>query len=398
MILHNRKITLAVTASIAIYKACELVRLLRKAGAGVQVIMTVHAARMISPQVFGSLTGRPVRVESFGYDLAFEHLDPVDDCDCFVVAPATANFLGKAAGGIADDLVTTAYLAMDATRVVIAPAMNCRMYEHGAVQTNLSLLKKRGNRIVEAESGELACGDTGRGRLASLETVVQEIESCLTKQDMTGKRVIVTAGPTQENIDPVRFISNRSSGTMGYLLAAQAAKRGAEVVLISGPVQLKPPVGVCFHEVISAVEMAKAAQKEWPGAHLFIGAAAVSDFCPAQAGTSKLKKSPGRGITLELKQNPDIIAEIAATKKRGQIVVGFALETDHVLEHAKAKLKAKKLDLIVANDTSSMGGKTGSATIISSRGVVETIARSDKEFLAMRIIDLSAALLKSKKG
>jgi phosphopantothenoylcysteine decarboxylase/phosphopantothenate--cysteine ligase len=326
------------------------------------------------------------------------HIERAKWADLFLVAPATANYIGKAANGIADDLLTTISLAMTCP-VVLAPAMNSRMWSHPAVQKNLATLRERQVRIVPPEEGELACGDEGPGRLAQPERILEEVRNCLSERDLEGVRILVSAGPTREPIDPVRFISNRSTGRMGYALAQSAAARGAVVTLVTGPVELDRPGNATVHEVTTAKEMNRAVQDALPDTDWLIMAAAVADFAPARSQKKKIKKAGREEMNIELVRNPDILRE-AAPGKGGRLYVGFAAETDNVLASAKEKLAAKGLDMIVANDVSRVD--TGFAsdhnmgTIIDSEGNSVKIPKVTKFEMANRILDHALTMWKAK--
>jgi phosphopantothenoylcysteine decarboxylase/phosphopantothenate--cysteine ligase len=342
-------IALGVCSSISIYKACDVLRGFQKKGYEVQVIMTKNATRMVSPLLFSALSRRKVLVDPFE-DPSVESIDHVElakKIELFVVAPATANSIGKLAGGIADDFLSTFYMAVNSP-VLVAPAMNEAMYLHKQTQANMQKLREWGVCFVEPEKGYLACREEGWGRLASPEKIVEMSLQVIAKtQSLHGKKVLVTAGPTREFLDPVRFVSNRSSGKMGYELAAEALRRGAEVVLISGPTQLVPPQRVNHHRVQTAQEMDEAVQKHFPDADILIMAAAVSDFKFSRRAAEKVKKAEfPEGLSLV--PTEDILLRLSREKK--QILVGFAAETENVERNALAKLKKKSLDMIVAND------------------------------------------------
>ncbi len=343
-------IALGVCSSISIYKACDVLRGFQKKGYEVQVIMTKNATRMVSPLLFSALSRRKVLVDPFE-DRSVESIDHVElakKIELFVVAPATANSIGKLAGGIADDFLSTFYMAVNSP-VLVAPAMNEAMYLHKQTQANMQKLREWGVFFVEPEEGYLACREEGWGRLASPEKIVEMSLQVMAKtQSLQGKKVLVTAGPTREFLDPVRFVSNRSSGKMGYELAAEALRRGAEVVLISGPTQLVPPQRANHHRVQTAQEMDAAVQKHFPDADILIMAAAVSDFKFSRRAAEKVKKAEfSEGLSLV--PTEDILLRLSREKKK-QILVGFAAETENVERNALAKLKKKSLDMIVAND------------------------------------------------
>ena len=346
------RICLGVTGGIAAYKACELVRLLRQRGHEVRVVATAHALEFVSPLTLQALSGSPVRYELLSPTAESEisHIDLADWAEVFAVVPATANTLAKLAHGIADDLLTTVALATRAP-LVVAPAMNVNMYRHPATQTNLDTLAKRGVRIVGPGEGELACGWIGEGRLIELDAIAAAIEQCVTEPVLRGEVVLVNAGPTAEPIDPVRVITNRSSGKMGFAIAEAAARRGAEVVLVAGPVSLPTPHGVQRIDVETALEMREAVLAALPRATIAILAAAVADYTPARTEAVKMKREKQAALSLELVRSPDILAEVVANRA-GRTVVGFAAETNDLLANARAKLARKGCDLIVANDVS----------------------------------------------
>jgi phosphopantothenoylcysteine decarboxylase / phosphopantothenate---cysteine ligase len=346
------RVLLGVSGGIAAYKACELIRLLIQRGHEVRVVATAHALEFVSALTLQTLSGSPVRSELLAASAESEisHIELADWAEVFAVAPATANVLAKLAQGIADDLLTTIALATRAP-LVLAPAMNVNMYRHPATQANLDLLAKRGARIVGPGAGELACGWVGEGRLIELDAIAASIETSVTEPSLRGEVVLVSAGPTAEPIDPVRVITNRSSGKMGFALAEAAARRGAEVILVAGPAALPTPHGVARLDVETALEMREAVLGALPRATIVVLAAAVADYAPARAEEKKLKREKADSLTLELVRNPDILAEVV--RQRGtRTIVGFAAETDHMLENARGKLARKGCDLIVANDVS----------------------------------------------
>ncbi len=359
------KIALGVTGGVAAYKAAELVRRLQQEKLDIQVVMTRSAREFVTPLTFAALTGKKVITEMFGADdaapanveSAIEHIAVAQRIDLLLVAPATADILGQFAHGIAGDFLSTLYLATKAP-VVVAPAMNVNMWEHPATQENLNTLRARGVHVVDPDEGYLACGMTGAGRLAATETIVRKVCAVLgLRHDFERQTVLVTAGPTCEDVDPVRFLSNRSSGKMGYALAEAAARRGARVILISGPTELSVPEGADWVPVRSTDEMRKAIRQRSNEASVVIMAAAISDYRPAAAQSQKLKRGDSR-LTLELEPTPDILAELGASPAhRGsdRILVGFAAETSNLAENARAKLARKGADMIVANDVTQEG-------------------------------------------
>ena len=384
------KIVLGVTGGIAAYKAVELLRRLTDAESRVAVIMTRNAQRFVAPLTFQSLTPEGIYTEVFDAYRpgAMDHIELAQWADLVVLAPATANSIGKAANGIADDLLSTFLLACPAPKLV-CPAMNARMYENPAVQANLTLLKERGVMIQEPASGLLACGDTGKGRLADLEDILEAMQDLLSPQDLKGEQVLITTGCTREALDPVRFLTNYSTGKMGFALARVAKRRGAQVTLVSGPTHLLPPKGVTHLPVVTAREMEKAVLEVFPRATTVIKAAAVSDYRPDQQAVQKIKKT-SQTMTLSLVPNPDILKQLGRLKQ-GQFLVGFAAETDHLLQHAKKKLKEKNLDLMVANPIGVPGAGFGSETnrvhFLYPGGRKESLPLMSKEEVAYQIFD-----------
>ncbi len=351
MSLDGRELILGVTGSIAAYKAVYLLRELTRRGAGATVVLTDHAARFVGPLTFRTLSGRPVLTDLFDPQSpeAVEHVALAERAHAVVVAPATANVVAKAAHGIADDFLTTLLLAARCP-VLLAPAMDGGMWNHPAVVDNVATLRRRGVTVLEPEAGALASGLSGKGRLPEVEAIVEALETLLHPvRDLGGEHVLVTAGPTREPIDPVRYISNRSSGKMGYGVAAAALRRGARVTLVSGPTALTPPGGAVFVPVQTAEEMREAVLHHLAGATIVVKAAAVGDYRVKQVAAEKIKGK--RDLTLDLTPNPDILAEVGA-RRSGAFVVGFAAETHDVLAHARAKLAAKGVDLLVVNDVS----------------------------------------------
>ena len=393
MILNGKKIILGITGGIAAYKAIELARLFIKSGASVWPVMTKASANFITPLTLQTITGNPVALDMF--DLTEEsrisHIELAEKADIVVVAPATANIIGKVASGIADDLLTTVIMATRAP-LLFAPAMNSNMYENKIVEANIERLKKNGYSFIGPEEGELACGYEGRGRLAPIVDIVDAAEECLAPKDLKGEKVLVTAGPTREAIDPVRFISNPSSGRMGYAIARAAKRRGAEVVLVSGPSHLNPPRGVTFIKTTTAEQITEANTQHYPQSTVVIMAAAVSDYRPRISHRKKVKKEEAR-INIELERTQDILKELGS-RKRGQFLVGFALETENMLANAKKKLKEKRLDMIVANDPGGFDGEITQVTIIESEDTVEHLPPFPKNEVAERILDKVAMAIK----
>jgi len=398
MMLKGRKIVLGVTGGIAAYKVAELVRELVKAGAEVHVVMTRNAQAFITPLTFQTLSGNPVTTELSNLIAESEigHIALADRAEVLVIAPATANIIGKIAGGIADDLLTTIVMATQAP-VLLAPAMNVHMWKNPICQENIQRLRSRGYHFIDPEAGELACGYEGKGRLAEIPAIVEEIRVLLSPKDFSGEKILVTAGPTEEPIDPVRFLSNHSSGKMGFALARAARRRGAEVILISGPTALPVPPQMRSIAVRSAAQMREAVLNHLESASILIMAAAVSDYRPKQKASEKIKKSKLETV-LELELNPDILAE-AGKKKNSRILVGFAAETENLLQNTREKLEKKNLDLIVANDVTLPGAgfkaDTNIVKIMDRSGKVEELPLMTKEDLADRILDRIALLKKS---
>jgi phosphopantothenoylcysteine decarboxylase/phosphopantothenate--cysteine ligase len=388
--LKERRIVLGVTGGIAAYKAAELVRELVRRGAQVRVIMTDHAREFIAPLTFETLSGNPIAGDLFRLNESFEidHIALAQFAELIVIAPATANVIGKMAGGIADDLLTTVLIAATAP-TLICPAMNDKMYANPVVQENLARLAARGYTVLEPGYGELACHTEGQGRLPDAPEIAEAVETMLTPKDLREERILVTAGPTQEPFDPVRYISNYSSGKMGYALAIMARRRGAAVTLISGPTVLSAPQGVEFIPVKTAIEMHDAVMDGLERATVVIKAAAVSDYRPAVRSATKIKKKEGP-LTIRLERNPDILAAVGKKKGR-RIVVGFSMESDNLLEHARTKLTEKGMDFIVANDVTEPGAGFGTDTniirIMDRGGAVATFPLMDKLAVAGVILD-----------
>jgi len=389
-ILKDRKILLGVTGGIAAYKALELTRLLALEEAQVRVIMTRSATEFVQPLSFQVLSGQTVCTHLF--DLEAEsrigHIEVATEAEVAVIAPATANTIGKLAHGIADDYLTTAMLACTAPKI-ICPAMNVNMYESQVVQENLAKLKSRGFHQVGPETGDLACGVQGLGRLVPVDEILESIRRVLTPQSLQGKKVLVTAGPTREMLDPIRHLTNPSSGKMGYALASAARRRGAEVTLVSGPSSLAPPHGVKQVQVTTAQEMHEAVMEQFTQMEAVVMAAAVSDYRPMKRAVEKIKKIKARE-SLELEKTEDILLRLGELKE-GQILVGFAAETENLLENAKEKLRQKNLDFIVANDLTAanagFGSDTNEVTILWPGGEVEKLPLKSKEVIAMEIWD-----------
>lgn len=391
-------VLVGVTGGIAAYKACELVRELQRADMRVKVVMTEAATRFVGPLTFRTLTGETVGVSMWDDPTTqVHHVSLAQEADVVVIAPCTANVIAKLVHGRADDLLTTTALATDAP-LVIAPAMNTRMLRKEITQANLRVLRERGAVIVEPASGMLACGDVGEGRLAPVEAIAEAVlAEARRTQDLAGIRVLVTAGPTYEPIDPVRFIGNRSSGKTGYAIAEEAARRGADVTLVSGPTALPDPWRCRVVRVETALEMQASVREAFANADVVIATAAVSDFRPAEAAAQKLKKDAAP-TSVELARNPDILAELGA-EKGGRVLVGFAAETEDVLGHAAEKLAGKNLDMVVANDVSVAGlgfGSDRNAVTFVMREGAEPMAACDKREIARALLDRVRGLLPTR--
>lgn len=388
--LAGSKIVLGITGGIAAYKAAGLTRLLVKQGAAVKVIMTAHAREFITPLTLQTLSGQPVYSDMFApwQEDGLAHISLADYADILVIAPATANSIGKIAGGLADDLLTTTVMATKAP-VLLCPAMNANMLAQASVQENIEKLAARGFYLLAPAYGELACKAAGAGRLPEIEDIVEEIETILTAKDLTGEKILVTAGPTREPLDPVRFITNYSSGKMGYALAIAAKRRGAEVTLVSGPSTLPMPRGVKCIGVSTAVEMRDAVLENYQQSTVVIKAAAVADYRPAVLAENKIKKRDDT-LLLKLERNPDIIAELGKNKGK-RILIGFAMESENLVENAASKMAKKNMDYIVANLVTKKGagfqGDTNIVTIMGRDGVIEELPLLDKMQVADRILD-----------
>ena len=390
-------VVLGVTGGIAVYKACELLRLLQKRGIDVFVVMTQNACRFVAPLTFETLSGHPVAVDTFDRPQTWEveHIALAKRADLFLIAPATANIMGKMACGIADDMLSTTVMATRAP-VLVAPAMNTGMWENAAVQQNIKTLRARGVEIVAPVSGHLACGDSGAGKLEDVEVIAERAcELLFAKKDMEGLRVMVTAGPSREALDPVRYISNRSSGKMGYAIAQAAQKRGAEATLLSGPVAIEAPQGVKLVPFTTTQELLDRASELAREQDLLIQAAAPADYRAKEVAPQKIKKQGGEPMTFTLVENPDVAATLGKAKRSGQVFVGFAAETNDVLAHAKDKLARKNLDMIVANDVTRPGAgfdvDTNIVTLITKDGQ-EALPMMSKAEVAQRILDRALAL------
>ena len=390
-------VVLGVTGGIAVYKACELLRLLQKRGIDVFVVMTQNACRFVAPLTFETLSGHPVAVDTFDRPQTWEveHIALAKRADLFLIAPATANIMGKMACGIADDMLSTTVMATRAP-VLVAPAMNTGMWENAAVQQNVKTLQARGVEIVAPVSGHLACGDNGAGKLEDVAVIAERAcELLFAKKDMEGLRVMVTAGPSREALDPVRYISNRSSGKMGYAIAQAAQKRGAEVTLLSGPVAIEAPQGVKLVPFTTTQELLDRASELAQAQDLLIQAAAPADYRAKEIAPQKIKKQGGEPMTFTLVENPDVAATLGKAKRSGQVFVGFAAETNDVLAHARDKLARKNLDMIVANDVTRPGAgfdvDTNIVTLITKDGQ-EALPMMSKAEVAQRILDCALVL------
>lgn len=396
---ENKHIVVGICGGIAAFKAAGLVSQLKQRGADVRCIMTQNATKLVTPLTFGELSGNDVAVDMFEnvhrWDVA--HIALARLADVFVIAPATADMIGKIANGIADDMLSTTVMATK-SKVILVPSMNTNMYENPIVQENMAKLRAHGYLFVEPESGHLACNTEGKGRFPKLETIIDTIEKVLTGKDLLkGKKVVVSAGGTQENIDPVRYISNRSSGRMGYAIAKAAAVEGAEVTLVSCTRELDVPLGVHVEYVHDARELDKAMNSYYDTCDVAVMAAAVSDYRPTVQANQKIKKESHDVLRIDLTQNPDILYGLGQ-KKKNQFLVGFAAETNDVIEHGKSKLKRKNLDMLVANDVAMPGAgfnvPTNIATLIYKDGSMEQFPKMSKENLGHLIIEKIAEKLK----
>ena len=390
--MKNKKIVLAVSAGIAAYKAVELLRMLMKEETEVQIVLSANAGEFVTPLTFEALSRKPVYHQLFNLENSadMKHIRIAEKADLMLVAPATASTLGKMANGLADDALSNLYLAFKGP-VMIAPAMNEGMWRNLAVKENIEKLKSRGVKFIEPEEGELACKTTGPGRLANLDTILERVNNHFKQfHDLQGLRILVTAGPTHEPLDPVRYISNPSSGKMGYAVAEQAKARGAEVVLISGPTHLKPPMGVGFKACKTAEEMNSMVQECFPKCDVLVMSAAVGDFTAEKLEKEKIKKRSKEVQTLNLVSTKDILMEVSKLKTQ-QFVVGFAAETQNLIQSALEKLRNKKLDLIVANDISAPGigfqSDNNQVTLVDSNEQVENLPRMTKQEIANILLD-----------
>lgn len=389
--LKGKTVVLGVTGGIAAYKIASLASMLVKQHADVQVIMTENATNFITPTTFETLTGNKCLIDTFDRNFQFqvEHVALAKRADIFMIAPATANVIAKVAHGLADDMLTTTFLACKKPKYIV-PAMNTQMYENPITQDNLDICRRYGMHVVEPASGYLACGDTGAGKMPEPELLMEYIMQELAfEKDMAGKKVLVTAGPTREAIDPVRYITNHSTGKMGYAIAQAAARRGAEVTLVSGPVNLKAPLGVNLVPVTSAGEMFQAVTEASSSQDVIIKAAAVADYRPKHVGTEKTKKKDG-DMNLEMERTDDILAWLGNHRQTGQVLCGFSMETENMLENSQAKLEKKHVDMIVANNLKTAGAGFGTdtnvVTIITKEGA-EELAMMTKEQVAHQLLN-----------
>lgn len=395
MLLRDRHIILGVTGSIAAYKIASLASMLKKQQADITVVMTKNATNFINPITFESLTGNRCLVDTFDRNFEFqvEHVSLAKQTDVVLVAPASANVIAKAAHGIADDMLTTTLLACQCPKI-FAPAMNTRMYQNEIVQDNIKVLEKYGMEVISPASGYLACGDTGEGKMPEPEVLFEAIVRALTPKDLTGKKVLVTAGPTQERLDPVRYISNHSTGKMGYAIALAAVRRGADVTLVSGKTNLQAPSGVRFVPIVSAADMAEAVKTAASEQDIIIKAAAVADYRPAAVADEKMKKKDGE-LSIALERTEDILAWLGAHRREGQILCGFSMETEHLLENSRAKLEKKHIDMIVANSLRQEGAGFGADTnvvTLLTKEETEELPLLSKEEVADRLLDRLLAL------
>lgn len=388
--LKDKHIVLGVTGSIAAYKIASLASMLKKQEADVTVIMTQNATNFINPITFETLTGNKCLIDTFdrNFQYSVEHVSLAKQTDVFMIAPASANVIAKAAHGIADDMLTTTLLACECPKI-IAPAMNTRMYQNPIVQDNMKILESYGMEVITPATGYLACGDTGEGKMPEPELLLEYIIKALKPKDMSGIKVLVTAGPTREKIDPVRYISNHSTGKMGYAIARAAMMRGAEVTLVTGKTDIEPPVGVNTVDVVSAGDMAQAVKSRADEQDIIIKAAAVADYRPKHAADEKVKKKDS-DMNIELERTEDILGFLGAHKKEGQFLCGFSMETEHMIENSRGKLEKKNLDLIVANNLKQQGAGFGTdtniVTLLSKEDTIQLPIMS-KEEVADKLLD-----------
>ncbi len=387
MLLKNKNVVLCVSGGIAVYKALELVRLLKKEGANVYPVMSRAAVEFVTPLSFTTLSEKITLTDMFApiTDATIDHIDVSAKADIVIIAPATANTIGKVAGGIADNFLTTIVMATTAP-VLIAPAMNNNMYDNPIVKENICKLKAHGYIFVGPDEGELACGTLGRGRMSSVMDIMESVREVLSRKDLSGEKVLVTAAATREPIDPVRFVSNASSGRMGYAIARAAKRRGAEVVLISGPSSLDVPMGATFESVETMREMQEAVIKYYPQSTVVIMAAAISDFRPVDYKAKKIKKADNL-LKIELERTEDILKGLGSSKDEGKVLVGFALETDDMIANATKKLEDKNLDMVVANGPLGLNSEVNQVTLIEKSGNATELPPLVKDEVAERILD-----------
>ena len=389
MRLAGNRITIGVTGGIACYKICDLVRNFVKSNLEVRILMSESATKFINPETFRVLSRKEVLIDTFQHTSAdrVEHISLTEETDLFIVAPATANTIAKMAWGFADNMITSFFLAYKG-KTIVCPTMNHKMFTSKQVQQNISRLKELGIEILEPEEGELACGEEGKGRLPSVELIFEKAIESLSIKDLKDKRILVTAGPTREHIDPVRFISNPSSGKMGYALAKAAKRRGAEVILITGPSYLNPPYGIKTIKVISAEQMCENVLENIENVDVVIMSAAVADYKPKITHQKKIKKEEGKIDTIELERTPDIINEINKVKKENLYIIGYAAETENLLKNAQEKLNRKNMNMIVANlVTEAFQKDTNKVTIIKRNGEIRYLPEMNKEDIADEILD-----------
>lgn len=390
--MKKKTVVLGVTGGIACYKSAALASKLTQRGYDVEVVLTKNATEFIGPHTFESLTHNRAMVDTFdrNFQSHVEHVALADKADLLIVAPATANIIAKAAHGVADDMLSTTILACDCPKL-IAPAMNTRMYVNPVTQDNLETLRRYGWEVIEPASGHLACGAVGAGKMPEPEDLLEAVDHAIAcEKDLSGVRVLVTAGPTQEAVDPVRYLTNHSSGRMGYAIARAAAWRGAEVTLVSGPTALKKPAYVEAVDVVTAEEMLRAVTSRAGEQDVIIKAAAVADYRPAHAADNKIKKAAGEGMTLELERTDDILAYLGKYKAPGQVLCGFSMETENLIENSRKKLQKKNLDMVAANslrqEGAGFGGSTNVLTLITREGETE-LPMMSKDEAAHRLLD-----------
>lgn len=394
-ILEGKTVLLGVSGSIAAYKAATLTSILLKMGAEVHVLMTRNATKFIAPLTFSTYTKNKVCIDTFDENFEYKvgHISLAEKADIAILAPATANVIAKLANGIADDMLTTTFLAVKAP-VLVSPAMNTNMYENPATQANLLTLKSRGIQVIEPDSGLLACGIVGAGKMPEPEELAEHVVYALSPKSLLGKKVLISAGPTRESIDPVRFISNHSTGKMGFALARRAAMMGAKVTLVSGPVNLKTPMNVKRINVESASDMDKEITKRADESDVIIMSAAVADYTPTTVSDEKIKKKDGEGTELKLKRTSDILSKLGQNKRPGQFICGFSMETENLIENSTAKLKKKNVDMIVANNLrtegAGFGTETNVVTLIGEKGYEELpiMSKDEVAYAILKVIEV----------